>query len=335
MNDERTGPSLIHPHDSLVLDAITRSLFNPQPFESYLERSGRLAAALVEQAPRLRSLRFLPALIERALGKGLEGAVETAARSHRQHEVRRLYQRLGVQLPADGGLTQGDPPLEVRDRVAQDVQKRSLVLMGTEGIVLGGAASFFTLTPAALVAIPGVLSADVFASLTFCARHCFLLAQVYGLPAAQPSFRAHIFMAMAPLQMDDVAARRLSLDPSGAPIVVAGYEQHASTAHARRLALNAVAAQTPLVRTMLSGSAPGSHLLRLVGARLKASLTQKQAGLFIPVAGGAVNGLMNLAFQKMCHRNAQIYFQLLYLSGRYGSHRILDEVQDRLQRLSV
>lgn len=330
MTAEQSHQQPLAPHDEIVLEKIAQSVRDPKQLDAFFERSGRLSAALLDKTQRLRALRFLPGLIDQALAKGLEGAVETAARAHRPHEVRRLFRSVGVQLPADGGLDRADPPLEVRDRVAQAVQKRSLVLMGTEGVLLGSAASLFTLTPAVLVALPGFLSADVFASLTFLARHCFLLAQVYGFPATEMSFRLHILMAMAPLQRSDVEARRLGLNAALDPIVFAGGEELTRASRGHQAAKRAAGSKSDLALALRSSSPHFAQVLRQVGARLERVFTQKQAGLFVPLAGGALNGALNLAFQKMSHRNAQQYFQLLYLAHHYGSDRILDELNGRL-----
>lgn len=331
MTTHRVSKKTLEPYDEIVLERIAQSLQDPRQLDAYFERSGRLSAALSEKTQRWGALRCLPALIDQALGRGLERAVDTAAHALQPHEVRRLFRSYGIQLPADGGLASQSPPLELRDRVAQAVQKRSLVLVGAEGALLGSAASLFTLTPAAFIALPGFISADVFASLTFLARHCFLLAQVYGFPATDLGFRPHILMAMAPVQRSDIEERCLDLDATAAPFASAEENVVQRMPLGHRTAKKAASSKSDLMLALRSTSPHLSKVLRHVGSRLESVFTHKQVGLFVPLTGGALNGALNLAFQRMGHRNAQHYFQLLYLAHLYGRNMVLDELTTRMQ----
>ena len=64
------------------------------------------------------------------------------------------------------------------------------------------------------------------------------------------------------------------------------------------------------------------RLITAVADRLGISLTQKELGILVPVAGAVLNGSLNLAFQQVSHRSAKDYFRRLLLEDRYGEELI-------------
>ena len=76
-------------------------------------------------------------------------------------------------------------------------------------------------------------------------------------------------------------------------------------------------------RQLLEREAPQMiRLITTVADRLGVTVTQKELGILVPVAGAVLNGSINLAFQQVSHQNAKDYFRRLLLEDRYGDELI-------------
>ena len=72
-------------------------------------------------------------------------------------------------------------------------------------------------------------------------------------------------------------------------------------------------------RQLLEREAPQMiRLIATVAERLGITVTQKELGILVPVAGAVLNGSINLAFQQVSHQTAKDYFRRLLLEDRYG-----------------
>ena len=64
------------------------------------------------------------------------------------------------------------------------------------------------------------------------------------------------------------------------------------------------------------------RLIAAVAERLGVTVTQKELGILVPVAGAVLNSSINLAFQQVSHQTAKDYFRRLLLEERYGDELI-------------
>jgi hypothetical protein len=75
------------------------------------------------------------------------------------------------------------------------------------------------------------------------------------------------------------------------------------------------------------------RLVNLVIERLGLRVSQKSLGMLVPLAGGAVNAALNVAFHQAGHITGADYFRLLVLSERYGEPAVRAALDAEIARL--
>jgi hypothetical protein len=87
-------------------------------------------------------------------------------------------------------------------------------------------------------------------------------------------------------------------------------------------------------RQLLEREAPQMiRLITTVAERLGVTVTQKELGILVPVAGAVLNGSINLAFQQVSHQTAKDYFRRLLLEDRYGDELIAVAISSEIEEL--
>jgi hypothetical protein len=89
-----------------------------------------------------------------------------------------------------------------------------------------------------------------------------------------------------------------------------------------------------LDRKVLEREAP--QMIRLIAQvtdRLGVNMTQKELGILVPIAGAALNGSVNIAFQRIAHQTAKDYFRRLLLEDRYGEELVNIAISREMQDL--
>jgi len=61
--------------------------------------------------------------------------------------------------------------------------------------------------------------------------------------------------------------------------------------------------------------------------RMTATLTDKEATVWLPLAGAVMNAGLNAAYLYGIRKSARDYFRLLRLSARYGSDPVIARVE--------
>jgi hypothetical protein len=75
------------------------------------------------------------------------------------------------------------------------------------------------------------------------------------------------------------------------------------------------------------------RLIATVTERLGITVTQKELGILVPVAGAVLNGSLNVAFQQVSHQTAKDYFRRLLLEERYGDELIAVAISSEMAEI--
>jgi len=191
------------------------------------------------------------------------------------------------------------------------------ILVSLEGVLLGAATTFAQGIPLAQLAIPALVVADVSASMTFLSRHVCQVAASYGYSSFDLVNLPDILAAMAPTSSSSdegfLAVKSLAV---------------AEIRNASNFA-------SKHVGDLLDDMAVPSlvNLIRAVAQKIGVTITEKELGLLVPVAGAVLNGGLNLAFQQTNHTSAKDYFRKLYLINKYGEDNVVNAIQIERKRL--
>src|SRR4030095_12499260 len=111
-------------------------------------------------------------------------------------EIIRRFDRRGVHANDIESLRY--LPLSQLDAVANSFRFRSSMLLGAEGLLLGGATTLAEGIPGAQLIIPSLILADVTSSMTLLSRHTCRIATAYGYSSKKAENLPHLMAAMAP-----------------------------------------------------------------------------------------------------------------------------------------
>ena len=316
------------PDERHAIEEIALHLVEPGWTRSLLEVVGLPFESLVNrlQSSSNRLMQRVSATVTSSARTGLGAAVRLGGTISRDRTVAAEAARLGQPVERLEELTQR--PLAFRDALADRFDRSSTVVLGTEGVVLGAATSLAEAVPFAQLVIPGLIATDVAASTTLLARHVIRVAAAYGFSVATDRANvAHVIAAMAPQQ--------LSHDEGFVPLKLAlGRASQEAGLFVGRVGRRATAVGFDRALVELGREAPQLvRLVNLVVERLGVRVSQKAFGMLVPLAGGAVNGSLNVAFQRAGHVTAKDYFRLLVLSQRYGEETVQALVRDEVARL--
>lgn len=315
-------------YERRIVAEIAGHVVRPGPLQSLLDALGAPFEAALKrlQSGRGRLARRTSEAIDRALRSGVHRAVLLGARSAGEGRVVAAYRRAGLPLASTEAVAEHG--LEARDRVAERLRRGGAVALGGEGLVLGAATTAAEVLPFAQLAVPTLVAADVAASTTLLGRHLVLLAGVYGYPlSGDPGNLAHVLAAMVPQQY--------SWDEGFVPakIAVAGAAREAGGFVARLSRQTAAVGFDQAMRALGRDAPQLIRLINLVVERLGLRVTQKSLGMLVPLAGGAVNAALNVAFHQAGHTTGVDYFRLQVLSQRHGEAAVRAAVDREIVRL--
>lgn len=296
-------------YDRYIIAEMADHIASPSLVRRGLELAGKPVEKILEYAATssIRPLRMASDIVHRGVARALESSLSAAARIAPPDAVQREASAMGFRVESVEKLA--ERPLEELDLLADRFDRGNAALLGLEGAIFGAATSLSQGVPFAQVLIPGLIVADVAASMTLLSRHAAQIASCYGYPPATPANRIHIIAAMAPQHRahDEgyLAAKMAAVET----IVEAG----------------AYAVRPSSTAPMLAAGKEAPKLVKLlnyVSKRLGVVLTEKELGMLVPVAGAVLNGGLNIAFQKTGHQTAKDYFRLISLSRRYGDDSV-------------
>jgi hypothetical protein len=320
----------IEPYDRHLLHEIAVHMVFPSPMQILLDTIGkpfdRVMAALENRKSKLGGK--ISGGIDHGVRRAINKSVILGGKIMRDRTVVKRYRKAGYPLTTYRQVR--ELSLEARDRIAGTFNIGSALLVTTEGAVLGAAASLAEMAPGAQVVIPALIATDVAASMTLLSRHLVQLGSAYGFSVRQNRANvAHVLGAMVPQQ--------LSYDEGFVPIKVSVMSAAKEAGEfAARVGLRAGEVGFKGAMDQLAKEAPQLiKLINIVVEKLGVRVSQKVFGLLVPMVGGAVNGGINLAFQRTGQRTGKDYFRLLILAEKYGDDtikRVLDQEIEELRR---
>src|SRR6187401_1579353 len=278
---------------------------------------GRLFAfARDSQNPALRGIS------ERVQGWVQEGLIKTVQVANKYtgtEEITRRVEAMDIHVADIESMRY--LPMSKLDKIADSFKLSNRILLGLEGAVLGSATTLAEGVPGAQLLIPSLILADVTASVTLLSRQTCILASVYGFSPKTPENLPHVLAAMAP--------QTATTDEGYLAI-------KAAIVGSIRETTRFVAGTTGVLidRQLLERESPQMiRLIATVAERLGVTVTQKELGILVPVAGAVLNGSINLAFQQVSHQTAKDYFRRLLLEDRYGDELIAVAISSEIAEI--
>jgi len=337
----RSPTFVMRPYERLVIEDMARHRVQPVPVSRALELLGKPVDKLTRWAASSES-----AMVQKVhdsvitnVEKGLRSTIRTSLQLQSDGNVLERFRKRGND-PESLADVRGLKLLEM-DAVAESYRSENAALLGVEGAALGALATLGTVIPYAQVAIPGIIAADVAASMTLLSRSATMIASSYGFPASDPVNIPHVLAAMAPTHMDSDEGFVVMKAAAVAELRAAGEFMRRVTAKTAVEAGRAAATQASKkaiergLEEVMSKNTP--RLLKFVQAvatRLGIVLTEKELATLVPVAGAVMNGGLNMAFHHVGHMMAKDYFREQILVDRYGADVVHDGIRTAMQRYS-
>ena len=278
---------------------------------------GRLFAfARDSQNPALRGI---SGRVQGWVQEGLIKTVQVANKYTGTEEITRRVEAMDIHVADIESMRY--LPMSKLDKIADSFKLSNRILLGLEGAVLGSATTLAEGVPGAQLLIPSLILADVTASVTLLSRQTCILASVYGFSPKTPENLPHVLGAMAP--------QSATSDEGYLAIKTAIVGSIRETSR-----FVAGTAGVMIDRQLLEREAPQMiRLITTVAERLGVTVTQKELGILVPVAGAVLNGSINLAFQQVSHQTAKDYFRRLLLEDRYGDELIAVAISSEIEEL--
>jgi hypothetical protein len=245
--------------------------------------------------------------------------VQAASRMTGTEEIRRRIAARGIHVADIESMRY--LPMSELDAVADSFKMRNRLLLGVEGALLGGATTLAEGVPGAQLIIPSLILTDVTASVTLLSRQTCRLASVYGFSPKSVENLPHVLAALTP-QTETADEGYIALKSA---VVASIHEASRFSARASGLVID---------RQLLQREAPQMiRLIAYVAERLGITITQKELGILVPVAGAVLNSSINMAFQQVSHQTAKDYFRQLLLEDRYGDELVSVAICAELESL--
>lgn len=182
----------------------------------------------------------------------------------------------------------GDLPMQVQDQLSLELPKWWLY-----GAVEGGTLGLVQgLTDIAVVPWLALAAADATATLWMGAREAVLQATCYGFDPSDPALKPHLMAAMVP---------------------------PADWDRTRYLGMKAVLSHPRVAQRILT---------EVWTRRMTAMLVDKEATVWLPLAGAVMNAGLNAAYLFGIRKSSRDYFRLLRLVERYGADPVIGRVDE-------
>ncbi|OGL42983.1 MAG: hypothetical protein A2161_04670 [Candidatus Schekmanbacteria bacterium RBG_13_48_7] len=304
-------------YENKIIKEIAQHIIEPNPVQKVLSLAGKPVEKILNvfTTTNLPVLKKIPKLINRAVDKGVRLSIKAANIINIEKTIMVKAQKLTT-IKSFNNIIELE--LAAKDTIADMFNVSNAVLLGTEGAVMGAAATLCEWIPGAQIIVPAVIAADVSSSLTFLTRHVCQITASYGYDPRNPENIPHILGAMIP-QTDTSDEGYFS-----SKAMVAQSIRDSSKFLSRFTGIE-------LEDKMLKGEAPILiKLLNYVSERLGIVITEKELGMLVPVAGALLNGGVNVAFQQTGHISAKDYFRQLYLDKKYGEITVRNALNDAI-----
>lgn len=308
-------------YERRVVHEIARHQVQPNAVQRILETIGKPVGRLFQYA-RDSQNPALKGISERVQGWIQEGLIKTVQAANRftgTEEITRRVEAMDIHVADIESMRY--LPMSKLDQIADSFKMSNRVLLGLEGALLGSATTLAVGVPGAQLVIPSLILADVTASITLLSRQTCIIAGVYGFTPKNPENLPHVLAAMAP--------QTATSDEGYLAIKTAIVGSIRETSR-----FVAGTAGVMIDRQLLEREAP--QMIRLIASvteRLGVTVTQKELGILVPVAGAVLNGSINLAFQQVTHQTAKDYFRRLLLEDRYGDELIAVAISSEIEEI--
>jgi hypothetical protein len=310
-------------YERQVLHEIALHRLQPNSIQRILDTLGKPVGKLFQLARESKNpaLRGINDRIQGWVQEGVIKTVQVASRMTRTEEIQRRIARQGIHVADIESMRY--LPMSELDIVADSFKLGGRIALGLEGALLGSATTLAEGVPGAQLIIPSLILADVTASVTLLSRQTCRLAAVYGFSAKDPANLPHILAAMAP--------QTTTADEGYVAMKSAVIASIRETSH-----FAARASAVMIDRSLLEREAPQMiRLIAFVADRLGVTVTQKELGILVPIAGAVLNSSINMAFQQISHHIAKDYFRQLLLEDRYGDELVNVAIESEMESVRI
>jgi hypothetical protein len=308
-------------YERQVLHEIALHRLHPNSIQRILDTLGKPVGKLFQFARESRNpaLRGINDRIQGWVQEGVIKTVQAASRMTGTEEIQRRIAKRGIHVADIESMRY--LPMSELDAIAESFKMGGRIALGLEGALLGSATTLAEGVPGAQLIIPSLILADVTASLTLLSRQTCRLASTYGFTPKNPENLPHILAAMTP-QTSTADEGYVAMKTA-----VIGSIRETSKFAAR-------AAAVMIDRPLLEREAPQMiRLIAYVTDRLGVTVTQKELGILVPIAGAVLNSSINMAFQQVSHQTAKDYFRTLLLEDRYGEELVTVALSSEIESL--
>lgn len=310
-------------YEQTVIRQIAMHRVRPNLMQRMLAKAGKPVVKLLQMGreSNLPAIRGISDRVEGWVQEGLIKTIQMANHITGTQEITRRFAKRGVHANDIESLRY--LPISQLDAVANSFRFRSSMILGAEGLLLGGATTLVEGIPGAQLIIPSLILADVTTSMTLLSRHTCRIASTYGFSSKAPENLPHIIAAMAP-QTESSDEGYLAIK---AAVITSIRESNQFMTRTAGMLID---------RHLLEREAPQMvRLIAFVADRLGVVVTEKELGLLVPIAGAVLNGTINLSFQQVGHRTAQDYFRRLILEDRYGEELVAYAIAQEVESLTA
>jgi len=302
-------------YEEFVMREIVRHELQPNMIEQALSMAGSPASAVLEAArnSQFEVIRKIEENVEGAVVRALTTSINMANRAYSDRVVLDRFDRQGICVNDIDDIRNRD--IEGMDTAAKSFGAQNAVMLSAEGILMGAAAGLGEMLPFAQFAIPSIIAADVLASITLLSRSACQVAACYGRSSRLAENIPHILACMAPLQQTSDEGYIMMKGAITSAIREAG-------------AFLAEKASQKITQEMIEKEAPALiRLIAMVASRLSVTITEKELGILVPVAGGFINSGLNLAFQQAGQITSMDYFRRMTLEERHGDRAVSERIK--------
>jgi hypothetical protein len=311
-------------YEQQVIREIAIHRVQPNAVQRLLEGVGKPMAKLMSfgRNSQNRTVRGLSDHVHGWIEEGLIKTFRAANKLANTKDISKRYAARGIHIGNDFESLRF-MPLSQLDAVADSVRWSSTLLLGVEGVLLGGATTLAEGIPGAQLVIPSLILTDITTSMTLMSRHTCRIATAYGFSSNRAENLPHLMAAMAP-QSESSDEGYLALKTA---VVTSIREAGQFMSRTTGVLLD---------RQVLEREAPQMiRLITYVADRLGIVITQKELGVLVPIAGAVLNSSINVAFQQVGHQTAKDYFRRLLLEDRYGEELVSFAVQQEITALKT
>ncbi len=313
--------SVFTEYEQSIIRQIAVHRVRPNPVQRLLSKAGKPFVMLMKfgHDSGIPAVRVISDKVHVWVQEGLIKTIQAANHITGTQEIIRRFEKRGIHATDIESLRY--LPISQLDAVADSFRLRSSLILGAEGLLLGGATTLAEGVPGAQLVLPSLILADVTTSMTLLSRHTCRLASTYGFSAKDAENLPHILAAMAP-QTDTSDEGYLTIK---AAVVTSIRESSQFMSRTAGVMID---------RHLLEREAPQMvRLIAFVADRLGVAVTEKELGLLIPMAGAILNSGINISFQHIGHRTAQDYFRRLLLEQRYGEELVSFAINQEAAKL--